>query len=144
MWPHNGGRCLYQENRKDRRARTDFSRNPDYIDQWVEHYFHYRWICIDLELTTVTDVVELLHTTVDILQGPDTGNLLYVDKEEEFRIGFKSYRKQFEEIMNLIVLKYINSILDPNLIAWTIIIIIIIMIWNLDYESKLFPNILEN
>ena len=52
----------------------------------------------DIELLTSAGIVELPGTTVDILKGPEQGNLLYIGREEESRLCLKSYRDQLAEV----------------------------------------------
>ena len=52
----------------------------------------------DIVLRTKAGKVVLPHSHIDILQGPESGNLLYMGQAEESRLGLKSYKKQIEEL----------------------------------------------
>ena len=55
--------------------------------------------CIaDVVLRTKAGKVILPQTHIDVLQGPESGNLLYVGQVEEQRLGLKSFRKQIESL----------------------------------------------
>ena len=42
--------------------------------------------------------MELPQSEIDILKGPEKGNLLYIGQEEERRLHLKSYKQQLEEL----------------------------------------------
>ena len=55
--------------------------------------------CIaDIVLRTKAGDVVLTNTHIDVLQGPEHGNLLYVGQQEEDRLGLRSFRKQIEDL----------------------------------------------
>ena len=52
----------------------------------------------DVELVTRAGIVILPRTHIDILQGPEQANLLYLGKVEEKRLRIKTYAEQLEEV----------------------------------------------
>ena len=55
--------------------------------------------CIaDIVLRTKAGKVVLPKTHIDVLQGPENGNLLYIGQVEEERLGLNSFREQIEAL----------------------------------------------
>ena len=55
--------------------------------------------CIaDIELVTRAGTVILPRSTIDILQGPEKANLIYIGEEEEKRLKLRSYKQQLEDL----------------------------------------------
>ena len=55
--------------------------------------------CIaDIVLQTKAGKLNLPRTHIDILQGPESGNLLYVGQAEEARLGLSSFKAQLETL----------------------------------------------
>ena len=54
----------------------------------------------DVVLKTKAGSVVLPKTHIDVLQGPEVGNMLYMGQVEEERLGLRSYRSQIEELAN--------------------------------------------
>ena len=52
----------------------------------------------DVELVTRAGPVILVRNHIDILDGPETSNLLYIGEAEERRLKLKSYAQQLEEL----------------------------------------------
>ena len=51
-----------------------------------------------LVLITKAGEMFLNKTHIDVLQGPEQGNLLYIGKAEEKRLGLRSYKEQVENL----------------------------------------------
>lgn len=56
----------------------------------------------DIVLRTKAGKVLLPQTHIDVLQGPEDGNLLYIAQVEEKRLGLKSFRSQIESLADKI------------------------------------------
>ena len=55
--------------------------------------------CIaDIELVTKAGTVVLPRSHIDVLQGPESANLIYIGEAEEKRLQLKSYAQQLEEL----------------------------------------------
>lgn len=55
--------------------------------------------CIaDIVLRTKAGEVLLDQTHIDVLQGPESGNLLYIGKAEERRLGLSSFKEQVKNL----------------------------------------------
>ena len=49
-------------------------------------------------IRTKAGEVVLPETHIDVLQGPESGNLLYLGQKEELRLGLRSFKKQIEDL----------------------------------------------
>ena len=56
------------------------------------------YLIADIVLRTKAGEVLLPKTHIDILQGPENGQLLYIGAKEEARLGFTSFKKQIEKL----------------------------------------------
>ena len=57
-------------------------------------------IC-DIMVRTKAGEVVLPKTKVDVLKGPETEHILYLGKEEEARLGLRTYAEQLEDVAKI-------------------------------------------
>ena len=60
------------------------------------------YMVCDIMVRTKAGEVVLPETKVDVLEGPETEHILYLGKEEEARLGLRTYAEQLEDVAKAI------------------------------------------